>query len=137
MKKLLLISLAGVWIAGCGAPVKLQTKVFSLPENVTGISVGPIISENPAHGLLFADYLRTELAKNFDVNDNSPYILSGSLGSTPYDKGLVLSLKNKKGDILVVWFYRCKLAFRPWQQCPSGKKFASIVAHQTKQTLKN
>ena len=136
MKKLLLISLAGVWIAGCGSPVKSQTKVFYLPQNVTSISVGRIISENPAHGQLFADYLREELSKDFDVNDNSPYILSGSLCFGSYDRGLALSLKNKEGDILIVWLYKCKLIFRPLQECPGGKEFASIVANGTKEILK-
>jgi hypothetical protein len=137
MKKLLTISLVGVWIAGCASPVKLQTKVFYLPKNVTGISVGRIITENPSHGQLFADYLRNELSKHFDVNDNSPYILSGSLGIEPYDIGLALSLKNKEEDILIVWLYKCKLIFRPLQECPGGKEFASIVANRTKEILKN
>jgi hypothetical protein len=136
MKKLLLISLAGVWIAGCASPVKSQTKVFYLPKNVTSISIGRIISENPAHGRLFADYLREELSKDFDVNDNSPYILSGSLCFGSYDRGLALSLKNKEEDILIVWLYKCKLIFRPLQECPGGKEFASIVANRTKEILK-
>ena len=137
MKKLLLISLVGVLIAGCASPVKLQTKVFYLPKNVTGISVGRIISENPAHGQLFANYLRDELSKDFDVNDNSPYILSGSLRFGSYDRGLALSLKNTDGDILIVWLYKCKLIFRSLQECPGGKEFASIVAKRTKEILKN
>lgn len=135
MKKLLTISLVGVWIAGCASPVKLETKVFYSPENVTSISVGRIISENPAHGQLFADYLREELSKDFDVSDNSPYILSGSLAFGLYDRGLALSLKNTDGDILIVWLYKCELIFRPMQECPGGKEFASIVANRTKETL--
>jgi len=135
MKKLLLISLAGIWIAGCASPVKSQTKVFYLPENVTGISVGRIISDNPAHGELFADYLRSELSKDFEVNDNSPYILSGSLAFGTYDRGLALSLKNREGDVLIVWLYKCQLIFRPFQGCPGGKEFASIVANRTKEIL--
>lgn len=136
MKKLLLISLAGIWIAGCASPVKSQTKVFYLPENVTSISVGRILSENPAHGQLFADYLREELSKDFDVNSNSPYILSGSLAFGLYERGLSLSLKNTDGDILIVWLYKCQLNFRPLQECPGGKEFASIVANHTKEILK-
>lgn len=135
MKKLLLICLAGVFISGCASPVKSQMKVFYLPQNVTSISVGQVISENPAHGQLFADYLREELSKDFDVNDNSPYILSGSLAFGTYERGLALSLKNKEGDILIVWLYKCKLMFRPLQECPGGKEFASIVANRTKEIL--
>jgi len=137
MKKLLIIILVGVWLAGCSSPVELQTKVFYLPKNVTSISVGQIISENPAHGQLFADYLREELSKDFDVKDNSPYILSGSLGIEPYNRGLALSLKNKDEDILIVWLYKCKLIFRPLQECPGGKEYASIVANRTKEILTN
>jgi len=137
MKKLLTISLVGVLLAGCGSPVKIRTKVFYLPKNVTGISVGRIISANPAHGQLFADYLREELSKDFDVSDKSPYILSGSLAFGPYDRGLALSLKNKDEDILIVWLYKCQLIFRSLQECPGGKEFASIVANRTKEILKN
>jgi hypothetical protein len=136
MRKLMTISLVGIFLAGCGSPVKIHTKVFYLPKNVTSISIGRVITENPAHGQLFADYLREELSKDFDVNDKSPYILSGSLGFGAYDRGLALSLKNKDDDIFIVWLYKCQLFFRPLQECPGGKEFASIVANKTKDILK-
>ena len=135
----LLIVLAGVGvlIAGCAAPVKLRTEIFQDQGKIDSLTVGRFTTKNPVDGELIEYYLRIELVnRGFDVNRDSPYILSGAIGFGFYGGKAVISLRNREGDILQTWFCECEVFFSGWQRCMTGKEFAFYISDEISQSLK-
>lgn len=76
MKKLLIVLAGvGVLIAGCAS-----TQVIEDPGYVVWLTVGDFVTANPVDNELIGSYLRKELLRRgFNVDNNSPFVISGTI----------------------------------------------------------
>ncbi len=126
MKNALLISLAGVLIAGCAS---FQTEILEDPGKVDSLTVGQFITANPVDNELIGSYLRKELTKQgFNVTDDSQYVLSGVI-DTVTEARIVLS-KNSKEKI--AWNYTASTS----GICTTRKCFSKEIAKRIYKTLR-
>jgi len=124
MRILSLASMALLTVGGCW-----QAEIVQNPGVINSIRVGHFTTPNPVDDELIASYLRKELTRcGFQVCDDSPYILSGTIDvNSRYGTVREARIVLKKDSDQIIWSY---------EGYESRKEFARSVAEQIKKRLR-
>lgn len=120
----------GVLIAGCAS---FQTEIIQDPGKVDSLTVGRFTTRDPVDNELIGSYLRKELSnRDFQIVDNSPYVLSGTIDVNLFEdwiKEARIVLKKNSAEF-VVWYYEIKVTVK------TRKQFAEFMASKIQERLR-
>lgn len=126
MKKLLIVLAGvGVLVAGCAS-----TQIIDDPGYVLWVTVGDFVTANPVDNELIGSYLRKELLRRgFNVDENSPFVISGTIDVDLLHSVVLEARIVLKRDSIekVVWTY---------DTYSNRKLFASELADRIYKTLR-